>query len=240
MDSKKKELIISIIVILCLIITVLVTYQKGYLGDIFKKDNNISIISNGESVVTKELPDINKNEVNIINKGETAVLEYDSKSITGVQDKRMDYRYTVKYVDSYVTRELPSGMSIDYYSKEEKIKLDNNRAFNENYYYVIVEIELTNELEDGKESITPMNITLGCFSDNIYKSVDMPRGIKAQNMSFRGEVETPYSQSIDIELCYIVTEADMQKELVVQSQIVGSNKIEGSIPYLTIDSSNYK
>ena len=53
MESKKKELIISIIVILSLVITVLVTYKKGYLGDIFKKNNNISIISNGESVVTK-------------------------------------------------------------------------------------------------------------------------------------------------------------------------------------------
>lgn len=240
MESKKKELIISIIVILSLVITVLVTYKKGYLGDIFKKNNNISIISNGESVVTKELPDINKNEVNIINKGETAVLEYDSKSITGVQDKRMDYRYTVKYIDSYVTREIPSGMGIDYYSKEEKMELDNNNGFKENYYYVMVGVEITNELEGSKESITPMNITLGCFSDNIYKSIDMPRGIKAQNISSKGEVNTPYSQSTGIELCYIVTEADMQKELVVQNQLVGSNKIDGSIPYLIIDSSNYK
>lgn len=40
------------------------------------------------------------------------MVEYDSEKVNGKSVPTLDYKYNVEYIDSYITRKLPSGMSV--------------------------------------------------------------------------------------------------------------------------------
>ena len=144
MKNRIKGYIISAILILLFISTAVMGYKKGYLNDVFRKDTQ-NIISKGstEKTTVKTEP-VYKDEVVLLNKGDSYILEYDSEKITGKSAPTLDFKYNIEYVDSYITRELPSGMSIDYYKQEEKTELDSDNNFTSGYHYVVVEINMTN------------------------------------------------------------------------------------------------
>lgn len=234
MKRKIKGYIISAILILGLVVSIFITYKKGYLDDIVRKEiKNVSVNSNTKDT-TIESQDINKNEITLLNKGESYSLEYDSKKITGKYIPQSDYLYNVEYVDSYATRELPPGMSINYYLQEEKKKINSDNSFYEGYYYVIVEVNMTN-LRDTTEIVTPHNVRIGNFVNDNYKNIGEPRDFISDGKSDKGVLEISYEQKKNIKLCYIVPDEYMDENLVVKYEICSQNKYEGEVPYLIIN-----
>lgn len=146
MKNRIKGYIISVILILLLIATAVMGYKKGYLNDVFRKDTQNIISKGSKEKTTVKTEPVYKDEVVLLNKGDSYILEYDSEKITGKSVPTFDYKYNIEYVDSYITRELPSGMSIDYYKQEEKTELDSDNNFTSGYHYVVVEINMTNML----------------------------------------------------------------------------------------------
>lgn len=118
MKNRIKGYIISAILILLLIGTAVMGYKKGYLNDVFRKDTQ-NIISKGSNGTVKNEP-VYKDEVVSLNKGDSYMVEYDSEKVNGKSVPTLDYKYNVEYIDSYITRKLPSGMSVNYYKQEEK------------------------------------------------------------------------------------------------------------------------
>ena len=82
MKNRIKGYIISAILILLFISTAVMGYKKGYLNDVFRKDTQ-NIISKGstEKTTVKTEP-VYKDEVVLLNKGDSYILEYDSEKIT--------------------------------------------------------------------------------------------------------------------------------------------------------------
>ena len=122
MKNRIKGYIISAILILLLIGTAVMGYKKGYLNDVFRKDTQ-NIISKGSNGTVKNEP-VYKDEVVSLNKGDSYMVEYDSEKVNGKSVPTLDYKYNVEYIDSYITRKLPSGMSVNYYKQEEKTEVD--------------------------------------------------------------------------------------------------------------------
>ena len=235
MKNRIKGYIISAILILLFISTAVMGYKKGYLNDVFRKDTQ-NIISKGstEKTTVKTEP-VYKDEVVLLNKGDSYILEYDSEKITGKSAPTLDFKYNIEYVDSYITRELPSGMSIDYYKQEEKTELDSDNNFTSGYHYVVVEINMTNMLQKTC-NLTPQSMRIGNFIDNVYKTVGEPRGIISESMSDKGVIRMEYQQENNIKLCYVAADEYINDNLVVKCEIEDSNKYKGEVPYLVIGS----
>lgn len=233
MKNRIKGYIISAILILLLIGTAVMGYKKGYLNDVFRKDTQ-NIISKGSNGTVKNEP-VYKDEVVSLNKGDSYMLEYDSEKITGKSEPRMDYKYNVEYIDSDITRELPSGMSIDYYKQEEKTELDSDNNFTSGYYYVVVEINMTNMLQKTC-NLAPQGMRMGNFIDGVYKTIGEPRGRISEGMSDNGVIRMEYQQERNIKLCYIAADEYIDDNLVVECKIADRNKYKGEVPYLVIGS----
>mgnify|MGYP006939721867 CR=1 FL=1 len=234
MKRNIKGYIISVVLILVLIISVVAGYKYGYLDDIFRKDTT-NIIKNGSNTkVTSSTEEINKDEVTLLNKGDSYILEYDSKKITGKENPNADYSYKIEYIDSCVSRELPSGMSIDYYKQEEKERLGADYSFDSGYYYVMVEVNMTNLKQDIKK-VAPTGISIGNFIDGKYKNINgETRGMSTDSMSAKGVVQIECQQKQNIKLCYIVPDEYVDENLVVKYEIIYKNKYNGEVPYLVI------
>ena len=106
MKNRIKGYIISAILILLFISTAVMGYKKGYLNDVFRKDTQ-NIISKGstEKTTVKTEP-VYKDEVVLLNKGDSYILEYDSeKIITKRQRKRYKPRKCLCFLGfSYICR----------------------------------------------------------------------------------------------------------------------------------------
>lgn len=233
MKRNIKGYIISAILILVLIISVVVGYKYGYLDDIFRKDTP-NITKNGSNTrVTASTEEINKDEITLLNKGNSYILEYDSKKITGKENLDADYSYNIEYIDNHVSRELPSGMSINYYKQEEKEQLGTDYSFDSGYYYVMIEVDMTN-LKQDVMNVAPTGTRIGNFIDGKYKNVGEARGILSDDVSEKGVIQIDYQQKQNIKLCYIVPDEYVDENLVVKYEITQMNKYNGEVPYLVI------
>ena len=233
MKNRIKGYIISAILILLLIGTAVMGYKKGYLNDVFRKDTQ-NIISKGSNGTVKNEP-VYKDEVVSLNKGDSYMLEYDSEKVNGKSVPTLDYKYNVEYIDSYITRRLPSGMSVNYYKQEEKTELDSDNNFTSGYYYVVVEINMINMMQETY-NLAPQSMRIGNFIDNVYKTVGEPRGIISESMSDKGVIRMEYQQENNIKLCYVAADEYINDNLVVKCEIEDRNKYKGEVPYLVIGS----
>ena len=148
MKNRIKGYIISAILILLLISTAVMGYKKGYLNDVFRKDTQNIISKGSKEKTTVKTEPVYKDEVVLLNKGDSYMVEYDSEKVNGKSVPTLDYKYNVEYIDSYITRKLPSGMSVNYYRQEEKTELDSDNNFTSGYYYVVVEINMINMMQE--------------------------------------------------------------------------------------------
>ncbi len=233
MRNDIKGYIISAVLVVVLIISVVAGYKYGYLDNIFRKDTS-NIVKNGSNTkVTVSTQDINKDEVTLLNKGDTYMLEYNSEKITGKENSDADYCYNVEYIDGYVSRELPSGMSISFYKQEEKEQLTADYSFKEGFYYVMAEVDMTNLKQDVK-NIAPAGISIGNFIDGKFKNTGEVRGISSDGISENGVIQMNYQQKQNIKLCYIISDEYVDENLVVQYEMINRNKYNGEVPYLVI------
>ena len=233
MKNRIKGYIISAILILLLIGTAVMGYKKGYLNDVFRKDTQ-NIISKGSNGTVKNEP-VYKDEVVSLNKGDSYMVEYDSEKVNGKSVPTLDYKYNVEYIDSYITRKLPSGMSVNYYKQEEKTELDSDNNFTSGYHYVVVEINMTNMLQKTCD-LAPQSMVIGNFVDGVYKTIGEPRGIISEDMSDKGVIRMEYQQENNIKLCYVAADEYINDNLVVKCEIEDRNKYKGEVPYLVIGS----
>ena len=227
MKNRIKGYIISAILILLLIGTAVMGYKKGYLNDVFRKDTQ-NIISKGSNGTVKD-------EVVSLNKGDSYMVEYDSEKVNGKSVPTLDYKYNVEYIDSYITRKLPSGMSVNYYKQEEKTELDSDNNFTSGYYYVVVEINMINMMQETY-NLAPQSMVIGNFVDGVYKTIGEPRGIISEGMSDKGVIRMEYQQERNIKLCYVAADEYIDDNLVVKCKIEDRNKYKGEVPYLVISS----
>ena len=232
MKNRIKGYIISAILILLLIGTAVMGYKKGYLNDVFRKDTQ-NIISKGSNGTVKNEP-VYKDEVVSLNKGDSYMVEYDSEKVNGKSVPTLDYKYNVEYIDSYITRKLPSGMSVNYYKQEEKTELDSNNNFTSGNYYV-VEINMINMMQETY-NLAPQSMVIGNFVDGVYKTIGEPRGIISEGMSDKGVIRMEYQQENNIKLCYVAADEYIDDNLVVKCEIEDRNKYKGEVPYMVIGS----
>ena len=233
MKNRIKGYIISAILILLLIGTAVMGYKKGYLNDVFRKDTQ-NIISKGSNGTVKNEP-VYKDEVVSLNKGDSYMVEYDSEKVNGKSVPTLDYKYNVEYIDSYITRKLPSRMSVNYYKQEEKTELDSDNNFTSGYYYVVVEINMINMMQETY-NLAPQSMVIGNFVDDVYKTIGEPRGIISEGMSDKGVIRMEYQQENNIKLCYVAADEYINDNLVVKCEIEDRNKYKGEVPYLVIGS----
>ena len=210
-------------------------YKKGYLNDVFRKDTQ-NIISKGSTEkTTVKTESVYKEEVVSLNKGDSYMVEYDSEKVNGKSVPTLDYKYNVEYIDSYITRKLPSRMSVNYYKQEEKTELDSDNNFTSGYYYVVVEINMINMMQETY-NLAPQSMVIGNFVDDVYKTIGEPRGIISEGMSDKGVIRMEYQQENNIKLCYVAADEYINDNLVVKCEIEDRNKYKGEVPYLVIGS----
>lgn len=235
MKNRIKGYIISAILILLLIATAVMGYKKGYLNDVFRKDTQ-NIISKGSTEkTTVKTESVYKEEVVSLNKGDSYMVEYDSEKVNGKSVPTLDYKYNVEYIDSYITRKLPSRMSVNYYKQEEKTELDSDNNFTSGYYYVVVEINMINMMQETY-NLASQSMVIGNFVDDVYKTIGEPRGIISEGMSDKGVIRMEYQQENNIKLCYVAADEYINDNLVVKCEIEDRNKYKGEVPYLVIGS----
>ena len=235
MKNRIKGYIISAILILLLIATAVMGYKKGYLNDVFRKDTQ-NIISKGSTEkTTVKTESVYKEEVVSLNKGDSYMVEYDSEKVNGKSVPTLDHKYNVEYIDSYITRKLPSRMSVNYYKQEEKTELDSDNNFTSGYYYVVVEINMINMMQETY-NLAPQSMVIGNFVDDVYKTIGEPRGIISEGMSDKGVIRMEYQQENNIKLCYVAADEYINDNLVVKCEIEDRNKYKGEVPYLVIGS----
>ena len=235
MKNRIKGYIISAILILLFISTAVMGYKKGYLNDVFRKDTQ-NIISKGSTEkTTVKTESVYKEEVVSLNKGDSYMVEYDSEKVNGKSVPTLDYKYNVEYIDSYITRKLPSRMSVNYYKQEEKTELDSDNNFTSGYYYVVVEINMINMMQETY-NLAPQSMVIGNFVDDVYKTIGEPRGIISEGMSDKGVIRMEYQQENNIKLCYVAADEYINDNLVVKCEIEDRNKYKGEVPYLVIGS----
>ena len=235
MKNRIKGYIISAILILLLIATAVMGYKKGYLNDVFRKDTQ-NIISKGSTEkTTVKTESVYKEEVVSLNKGDSYMVEYDPEKVNGKSVPTLDYKYNVEYIDSYITRKLPSRMSVNYYKQEEKTELDSDNNFTSGYYYVVVEINMINMMQETY-NLAPQSMVIGNFVDDVYKTIGEPRGIISEGMSDKGVIRMEYQQENNIKLCYVAADEYINDNLVVKCEIEDRNKYKGEVPYLVIGS----
>ena len=235
MKNRIKGYIISAILILLLIATAVMGYKKGYLNDVFRKDTQ-NIISKGSTEkTTVKTESVYKEEVVSLNKGDSYMVEYDSEKVNGKSVPTLDYKYNVEYIDSYITRKLPSRMSVNYYKQEEKTELDSDNNFTSGYYYVVVEINMINMMQETY-NLAPQSMVIGNFVDDVYKTIGEPRGTISEGMSDKGVIRMEYQQENNIKLCYVAADEYINDNLVVKCEIEDRNKYKGEVPYLVIGS----
>lgn len=236
---KIKNYIISALLILVLVLSVVVTYKKGYLGSLFRKDNsNISLSGSSTPIKVKTEP-IKKDDVTIINKGESFVINYEDKDDRQNVVEENSYIYNLKYVDSYISKELKSNMNINFYQGEEKNCVDlNSGELLKDYSYVYLEVDYTNSSTGNStfDSIAPQNLNIGYFdADNNYIIIGEPRGNYADGISGRGIVSVPKGTTVSVISCYIVPDEYLDKTLMIQGEIVSGNTKGPDIPYFQIN-----
>ena len=163
------------------------------------------------------------------------MVEYDSEKVNGKSVPTLDYKYNVEYIDSYITRKLPSRMSVNYYKQEEKTELDSDNNFTSGYYYVVVEINMINMMQETY-NLAPQSMVIGNFVDDVYKTIGEPRGIISEGMSDKGVIRMEYQQENNIKLCYVAADEYINDNLVVKCEIEDRNKYKGEVPYLVIGS----
>ena len=153
-------------------------------------------------------------------------------------DNKNSYKIKEKYIDSYITRTLPEGMFVTFYSGNENDYLsDDNRTFSEKYSYVIVTLELVNESNEESMTtfITPTVMQIGYFNDdNVFTMYDYGRGGLSGAESIKGHVELPIGSKNTVNLCYIIPDELLDRQLVVAGMISEYDKGAPKVPYFKV------
>lgn len=237
---KAKSYIISLILIICLILSAVVGYKKGYLGDVFnfKTKNYVDNTIGNNGNITRTRESIYENESSILDIGDEYVVEYEAKDYRGNIDYVNSYKIKEKYLDSYITRTLPDGMEITYYDGDEKNYVnDDEKSLSEKYSYVIVSIEMTNESnnESNLIEIYPTNIKIGYFDeDGTFKMYDYTRGSMSDDEQAKGHVSLPIGSNSIITMYYVVPDELLDKQLVIAGEITEYDKGVPKVPYFKV------
>ena len=241
---KAKSYVISIILIICLILSALIGYKKGYIGDIFnlKTKNYIANVTGNSEAIKRTQESIYKDESSILDVGDEYEVEYEAKDYHGNVDYSNSYKIKEKYIDSYVTRTLPAGMKVQYYSGDENNYVrDDGRSLEEGYSYVIVTLQMTNEsnAESNTKELTPTNLQIGYFDENkIFKMYDYARGSMSDDAQAKGHINLPIGSKSTITVYYVVPDELLDRQLVVAGEIAGYEKGAPKLPYFKIKMSD--
>lgn len=237
---KAKSSIISLILIICLVISTVIGYKKGYIGDIFnlKTKKIVDNVTNNNESITRTSEIIYENESSVLDIGDEYEIEDEGKDYRGNVDNKNSYKIKEKYIDSYITRTLPEGMFVTFYSGNENDYLsDDNRTFSEKYSYVIVTLELVNESNEESMTtfITPTVMQIGYFNDdNVFTMYDYGRGGLSGAESIKGHVELPIGSKNTVNLCYIIPDELLDRQLVVAGMISEYDKGAPKVPYFKV------
>lgn len=237
---KAKSSIISLILIICLVISTVIGYKKGYIGDIFnlKTKKIVDNVTNNNESITRTSEIIYENESSVLDIGDEYEIEDEGKDYRGNVDNKNSYKIKEKYIDSYITRTLPEGMVVTFYSGDESDYLsDDKRTFSERYSYVIATLELVNESneESNMTFITPTNMQIGYFDDDkIFTMYDYRRGGLSGAESIKGHIELPIGSKNTVNLCYIIPDELLDKELVITGEISANDKGAPKLPYFKV------
>lgn len=103
---KAKSSIISLVLIICLVLSAVIGYKKGYIGDIFnlKTKKIIDNVTNNNEGIARTREIIYENESSVLNIGDEYEIEYEAKDYKGNVDNKNSYKIKEKYIDSYITK----------------------------------------------------------------------------------------------------------------------------------------
>jgi hypothetical protein len=235
---KAKSYVISLILIICLILSAVIGYKKGYLGDVFnfKTKRYVDNTIGNSGSITRTRESIYENESSILDIGDEYVVEYEAKDYRGNIDYVNSYKIKEKYLDSYITRTLPDGMEVTYYDSDEKNYVsDNGKSLSEKYSYLIVTLEITNNEKSNMTDICPTNIKIGYFDeDGTFKMYDYTRGSMSDDERAKGHVNLPIGSNSIITMCYVVPDELLDKQLVIAGEITEYDKGAPKVPYFKV------
>lgn len=209
-----KKKLISIGLILILFIGVIYAWNVGYLSDIkavFRSETTIDKQEKNQKESNNKSTNEN-NELSTVGMNEAYIAEkvYD--------DERRDEhsrRWQIKATDCHISRELDFDVSIigkhRVIQNEHKESMDSNMNFLKDYYYVTVELDVTNMNEENWEwsnDIFNPNYWIFYMDDEIGRIVmEEPYGRIYENkdMSDPGlELIIDKGETVHIILYYIV------------------------------------
>ena len=227
---KAKSYVISLILIICLILSAVIGYKKGYLGDVFnfKTKRYVDNTIGNSGSITRTRESIYENESSILDIGDEYVVEYEAKDYKGNVDYVNSYKIKEKYLDSYITRTLPD---------EKNYVNDDEKSLSEKYSYVIVTLEITNESNEKSNmtDICPTNIKIGYFDeDGTFKMYDYTRGSMSDDERAKGHVNLPIGSNSIITMCYVVPDELLDKQLVIAGEITEYDKGAPKVPYFKV------
>ena len=237
---KAKSYVISLILIICLILSAVIGYKKGYLGDVFnfKTKRYVDNTIGNSGSITRTRESIYENESSILDIGDEYVVEYEAKDYKGNIDYVNSYKIKETYLDSYITRTLPDGMEVTYYDSDEKNYVsDNGKSLSEKYSYLIVTLEMINESNEKSNmtDVCPTNIKIGYFDDDgIFKMYDYTRGSMSDDELAKGHVSLPIGNKSIITMCCVVPDELLDKQLVIAGEIIGYDKGAPKVPYFKV------
>lgn len=238
---KAKSYVISLILIICLILSAVIGYKKGYLGDVFnfKTKRYVDNTIGNSGSITRTRESIYENESSILDIGDEYVVEYEAKDYRGNIDYVNSYKIKEKYLDSYITRTLPDGMEVTYYDSDEKNYVsDNGKSLSEKYSYLIVTLEMINESNE-KSKYDQIYVQLIyklviLMIDGIFKMYDYTRGSMSDDELAKGHVSLPIGNKSIITMCCVVPDELLDKQLVIAGEITEYDKGAPKVPYFKV------
>ena len=237
---KAKSYVISLILIICLILSAVIGYKKGYLGDVFnfKTKRYVDNTIGNSGIITRTRESLYENESSIFDIGDEYVVEYEANDYKGNIDYVNSYKIKETYLDSYITRTLPDGMEVTYYDSDEKNYVsDNGKSLSEKYSYLIVTLEMINESNEKSNmtDVCPTNIKIGYFDDDgTFKMYDYTRGSMSDDELAKGHVSLPIGNKSIITMCYVVPDELLDKQLVIAGEIIECDKGAPKLPYFKV------
>ena len=242
MNKKIKSAVISIAVIAVLLLAILIGVKNGTLDKLTKEMPTLATSQTETEKSAENESEKNESSSNsarvrnsrkrdIVNIGqEFELIDWDIRY--GYDENNRDtynvFNVTVKSVD--ISRECDFDIKrIDYGLTNKKDSMDDNNNFISDYYYAMIELEVTKDINDNDIILDNDNEfhtlwhSVKLNEDGTYNKIENYENVGTSSDNTHGNVHLEKGETKTITLYYLITDEEFENEtLAIDFYIEGS------------------
>ena len=242
MNKKIKSAVISIAVIAVLLLAILIGVKNGTLDKLTKEMPTLATSQTETEKSAENESEKNESSSNsarvrnsrkrdIVNIGqEFELIDWDIRY--GYDENNRDtynvFNVTVKSVD--ISRECDFDIKrIDYGLTNKKDSMDDNNNFISDYYYAMIELEVTKDINDNDIILDNDNEfhtlwhSVKLNEDGTYNKIENYENVGTSSDNTHGNVHLEKGETKTITLYYLITDEEFENEtLAIDFHYYGS------------------